>query len=215
MVNLISVEKVSKAFSERPLLDSVSLGVSTGDRIGVVGRNGAGKSTLLSLLAGTGRAAQPDSGRIARSAGLRIGYLRQQDDLSGTVRQAVFGRGATAATDHVWAADARARAVTAELLGGIDLDADATRLSGGERRRTALASLLASDYDVLLLDEPTNHLDLEAIDWLGRHLRDRSSALVVVSHDRWLLDEACEQMWEVESGQVHAYDGGYSAWAST
>jgi ABC transport system ATP-binding/permease protein len=212
MVNLISVEKVSKAFSERPLLDSVSLGVSTGDRIGVVGRNGAGKSTLLSLLAGTGRAAQPDSGRIARSAGLRIGYLRQQDDLSGTVRQAVFGVAATAATDHEWAADARARAVTAELLGGIDLDADATRLSGGERRRTALAALLASDCDVLLLDEPTNHLDLEAIDWLGRHLRDRSSALVVVSHDRWLLDEACDQMWEVESGQVHAYDGGYSAY---
>jgi ABC transport system ATP-binding/permease protein len=212
MVNLISVEKVSKAFSERPLLDSVSLGVSTGDRIGVVGRNGAGKSTLLSLLAGTGRAAQPDSGRIARSAGLRIGYLRQQDDLSGTVRQAVFGVTATAATDHEWAADARARAVTAELLGGIDLEADATRLSGGERRRTALAALLASDCDVLLLDEPTNHLDLEAIDWLGRHLRDRSSALVVVSHDRWLLDEACDQMWEVESGQVHAYDGGYSAY---
>jgi ATP-binding cassette subfamily F protein uup len=212
MVNLISVEKVSKAFSERPLLDSVSLGVSTGDRIGVVGRNGAGKSTLLSLLAGTGRAAQPDSGRIARSAGLRIGYLRQQDDLSGTVRQAVFGAAATAATDHEWAADARARAVTAELLGGIDLDADATRLSGGERRRTALAALLASDCDVLLLDEPTNHLDLEAIDWLGRHLRDRSSALVVVSHDRWLLDEACDQMWEVESGEVHAYDGGYSAY---
>src|ERR1700761_3025141 len=212
MVNLISVEKVSKTFGERPLLDSVSLGVSTGDRIGVVGRNGAGKSTLLSLLAGTGRAAQPDSGRIARSAGLRIGYLRQQDDLSGTVRQAVFGPAATAGNDHVWATDARARSVVAELLGGIDLDADASRLSGGERRRTALASLLASDYDLLLLDEPTNHLDLEAIDWLGRHLRDRGSALVVVSHDRWLLDEACDQMWEVESGHVHAYDGGYSAY---
>src|ERR1700761_8301030 len=212
MVNLISVEKVSKTFGERPLLDSVSLGVSTGDRIGVVGRNGAGKSTLLSLLAGTGRSAQPDSGRIARSAGLRIGYLRQQDDLSGTVRQAVFGPAATADNDHVWAVDARARSVVAELLGGIDLDAGAARLSGGERRRTALASLLAGDYDLLLLDEPTNHLDLEAIDWLGRHLRDRGSALVVVSHDRWLLDEACDQMWEVESGHVHAYDGGYSAY---
>src|ERR1700744_5601773 len=212
MVNLISVEKVSKAFGERPLLDSVSLGVSTGDRIGVVGRNGAGKSTLLSLLAGTGRAAQPDRGRIARSAGLRIGYLRQQDARSARVRPACLGPGATAPTDHVWAADPRARAVTAELLGGIDLDADATRLSGGERRRTALASLLASDYDVLLLDEPTNHLDLEAIDWLGHHLRDRSSALVVVSHDRWMLDEACDQMWEVESGHVHDYDGGYSAY---
>jgi len=209
MVNLISAEKVSKAFGERPLLDSISLGVSTGDRIGVVGRNGAGKSTLLSLLAGSGT---PDTGRIARSAGLRIGYLRQQDDLSGTVRQAVFGPAATADNDHVWAVDARARSVVAELLGGIDLDAGAARLSGGERRRTALASLLAGDYDLLLLDEPTNHLDLEAIDWLGRHLRDRGSALVVVSHDRWLLDEACDQMWEVESGHVHAYDGGYSAY---
>ena len=114
MVNLISAEKISKAFGERPLLDSVSLGVSTGDRIGVVGRNGAGKSTLLSLLAGTGRAAQPDKGRIARSAGLRIGYLRQQDDLSGTVRQAVFGPGATAGNDHVWAVDPRARGSAAQ-----------------------------------------------------------------------------------------------------
>ena len=209
MVNLISAEKVSKAFGERRLLDGVSLGVSTGDRIGVVGRNGAGKSTLLSLLDGT---AEPDSGRIARSAGLRIGYLRQHDDLSGTVRQAVFGAAATAAADHVWAADPRARSVVAELLGGIDLDAGVTRLSGGERRRTALAALLASDCDVLLLDEPTNHLDLEAIDWLGRHLRDRGCAVVVVSHDRWLLDEACDRMWEVESGQVHAYEGGYSAY---
>ncbi|HEY2240420.1 MAG TPA: ATP-binding cassette domain-containing protein, partial [Streptosporangiaceae bacterium] len=220
MVNLISVEKVSKAYGERTLLDRVSLGVSTGDRIGVVGRNGAGKSTLLSLLAGaegavageTGSLVSPDSGRIARSAGLRIGYLRQQDELTGTVRQAVFGPGANPDNDHIWAADPRARGVVAELLGGIDLDADSARLSGGERRRTALASLLASDCDVLLLDEPTNHLDLEAIDWLGRHLRDRGSALVVVSHDRWLLDEACDRMWEVESGQVHAFDGGYSAY---
>ncbi|HEY2518911.1 MAG TPA: ABC-F family ATP-binding cassette domain-containing protein [Streptosporangiaceae bacterium] len=211
-MNLISVEKVSKAFGERTLLDRVSLGVSTGDRIGVVGRNGAGKSTLLSLLAGTDGLAGPDSGRIARSAGLRIGYLRQQDTLTGTVRQAVFGPAATPENDHVWAADPRARGVVAELLGGIDLDAGSARLSGGERRRTALASLLASDCDVLLLDEPTNHLDLEAIDWLGRHLRDRGCALVLVSHDRWLLDEACDRMWEVESGQVHAYDGGYSAY---
>ena len=209
MVNLISVEKVSKAFGERPLLDSISLGVSTGDRIGVVGRNGAGKSTLLSLLAGV---AAPDSGRIARGAGLRVGYLRQQDDLTGTVRQAVFGAGATAETDHLWAADPRTRSVAAELLGGIDLDASVTRLSGGERRRTALASLLVSDCDLLLLDEPTNHLDLEAIDWLGRHLAARGCALVVVSHDRWLLDEACDQMWEVDGGQVYAYDGGYSAY---
>jgi ABC transport system ATP-binding/permease protein len=209
MVNLISVEKAAKAYGERRLLDSVSLGVSTGERIGVVGRNGAGKSTLLSLLAG---AAEPDSGRIARTAGLRLGYLHQRDELSGTVREAVFGPGFSQTTEHVWASDPRARAVVAELLGGIDLDADVSRLSGGERRRTALAGLLTTDRDILLLDEPTNHLDLEAIDWLGAHLRDRGCALVVVSHDRWLLDTACDRMWEVESGQVHAYDGGYSAY---
>ncbi len=209
MVNLISAEKAAKAFGDRTLLDSVSLGVSTGDRIGVVGRNGTGKSTLLSLLAG---AMEADSGRIARTAGLRIGYLRQRDELSGTVREAVFGAGASEAAEHVWASDPRARGVVAELLGGIDLGASTGRLSGGERRRTALASLLVSDADVLLLDEPTNHLDLEAIDWLGRHLRDRGSALVVVSHDRWLLDTACDRMWEVDSGQVYAYEGGYSAY---
>jgi len=209
MVNLISAEKVVKAFGERTLLDSVSLGIATGDRIGVVGRNGAGKSTLLSLLAGT---MEPDSGRIARIAGLRIGYLRQRDELSGTVRQAVFGPGASEAAEHRWASDPRARGVVAELLGGIDLGANTSRLSGGERRRTALASLLVSDVDVLLLDEPTNHLDLEAIDWLGRHLRDRGCALVVVSHDRWLLDTAGDRTWELESGQVFAYDGGYSAY---
>ncbi len=209
MVNLISAEKVVKAFGERTLLDSLSLGIATGDRIGVVGRNGAGKSTLLSLLAGT---MEPDSGRIARTAGLRIGYLRQRDELSGTVRQAVFGPAASEAAEHRWASDPRARGVVAELLGGIDLGANTSRLSGGERRRTALASLLVSDVDVLLLDEPTNHLDLEAIDWLGRHLRDRGCALVVVSHDRWLLDTAGDRTWEVESGQVCAYDGGYSAY---
>jgi ATP-binding cassette subfamily F protein uup len=209
MVNLISAEKVAKTFGERTLLDSVSLGVSTGDRIGVVGRNGAGKSTLLSLLSG---AMEADSGRIARTAAVRIGYLRQRDELSGTVRQAVFGPGASETGDHSWASDPRARGVVAELLGGIDLGASTSRLSGGERRRTALASLLVSDVDVLLLDEPTNHLDLEAIDWLGRHLRDRGSALVVVSHDRWLLDTACDRTWEVDSGQVYAYEGGYSAY---
>src|SRR6201996_7554367 len=173
MGNLISVEKVSKAYGERTLLDRVSLGVATSDHIGVVGRNGAGKSTLLSLLAGADGLAVADSGRIARSAGLRIGYLRQQDELTGTVRQAVFGPGASPDNDHIWAADPRAPGGGAELLGGIDLDAASAQLSGGERRRTALASLLASDDDVLLLDEPTNHLDLEAIDWLRRHLRDR------------------------------------------
>ena len=168
-MNLISLEKAAKAYAHRRLLDGVSLGVSAGDRIGVVGRNGAGKSTLLALLAGT---AAPDEGRVARTAGLRIGYLRQQDQLTGTVGQIVFGAGWQATGSAPWEADPRARAIVAELLPGIGLDAPAAPLSGGERRRVALAGLLVTERDVLLLDEPTNHLDIEAIDWLGRHLRE-------------------------------------------
>jgi ABC transport system ATP-binding/permease protein len=218
-VNLISLEKVAKAYAHSSLLDGVSLGVSTGDRIGVVGRNGAGKSTLLALLAGV---TEPDDGRVARSAGLRLGYLPQADRLAGTVRQIVFGPAdgraaaepgtATPGQGIPWQADPRARAVVAELLPGISIDDPAGQLSGGERRRVALAALLVAERDVLLLDEPTNHLDIEAIDWLGEHLRDRGCAVVVVSHDRWLLDAVCERTWEVDRGQVHAAEGGYSAY---
>jgi ABC transport system ATP-binding/permease protein len=218
-VNLISLEKAAKAYAHRRLLDGISIGVSAGDRIGVVGRNGAGKSTLLALLAGR---AEPDEGRVAMAAGLRLGYLPQDSRLAGPVGQIVFsGPGGFAAarpdrTRSPWEADPRARAVVAELLPGISLDAQAGRLSGGERRRVALAALLVAERDVLLLDEPTNHLDLEAIDWLGRHLRDRAGngrcAVVVVSHDRWLLDTVCERTWEVDRGQVHAAEGGYSAY---
>jgi ABC transport system ATP-binding/permease protein len=212
-MNLISLEKAAKSYAHRRLLDGVSLGVSAGDRIGVVGRNGAGKSTLLALLAGT---AAPDEGRVARAAGLRIGYLPQQGQLTGTVGQIVFGAGARAAGSAPWEADPRARAIVAELLPGIGLDAPAGPLSGGERRRVALAALLVAERDVLLLDEPTNHLDIEAIDWLGRHLRDSASngqsAVIVVSHDRWLLDTVCERTWEVDRGQVHSAEGGYSAY---
>jgi ATP-binding cassette subfamily F protein uup len=208
-MNLISLEKAAKAYAHRRLLDGVSLGVSAGDRIGVVGRNGAGKSTLLALLAGT---AVPDEGRVARTAGLRLGFLPQQDQLTGTVGQIVFGAGWRATESAPWEADPRARAIVAELLPGIGLDAPAAPLSGGERRRVALAGLLVAERDVLLLDEPTNHLDIEAIDWLGRHLRDRSSAVIVVSHDRWLLDTVCERTWEVDRGQVHSAEGGYSAY---
>jgi len=206
VANLISLEKVSKAYAPRILLDGVSLGISAGERIGVVGRNGAGKSTLLTLLAGV---AEPDSGRVARTSGLRVGYLPQRDTFSGTVAEIAFGR---LAGHQAWERDARLRAVVAELLSGIGLDADVARLSGGERRRVALTGLLAADLDILLLDEPTNHLDLEAIDWLGRHLAARSGALVVVSHDRWLLDTACDEMWEVAGGQVYQHEGGYSAY---
>ena len=220
-MNLISLEKAAKAYAHRTLLDGVSLGVSAGDRVGVVGRNGAGKSTLLGLLAGR---IVPDSGRVAMAAGLRLGYLPQSDQLAGTVGEIVFslggargGRpprseqgGGAAATP--WEADPRARAIMAELLPGVGLDTQAGQLSGGERRRVALASLLVAERDVLLLDEPTNHLDIEAIDWLGRHLRERGCAVVVVSHDRWLLDLVCERTWEVDRGQVHSADGGYSAY---
>src|ERR1700722_10667921 len=208
-MNLISLEKATKAYAHRRLLDGVSLGVSAGDRIGVVGRNGAGKSTLLALLAGT---TSPDEGRVARTTGLRLGYLRQQDQLTGTVGQIVFGAGWRATESAPWGADPRARAIVAELLPGIGLDGPAAPLSGGERRRVALASLLVAEPDVLLLDEPTNHLDIEAIDWLGRHLRDRGSAVIVVSHDRWLLETVGERTWEGDRGQGHSAEGGYSAY---
>jgi len=207
-VNLISLEKVAKAYANRALLDGVSLGVSAGDRIGVVGRNGAGKSTLLALLAGT---IMPDAGRVARTSGLRVGYLPQAGQLTGTVGQIVFGDPDSLA-QAPFQADPRARAVVAELLPGISLQAPAGQLSGGEQRRVALAALLVVERDVLLLDEPTNHLDLEAIDWLGRNLRDRGCAVIVVSHDRWLLDTVCERTWEVDRGQVYAAEGGYSAY---
>jgi len=205
-MNLISLERIAKAYGPRVLLDGVSLGVNEGERIGVVGRNGAGKSTLLGLLAGT---AEPDSGRIARMSGLRVGYLPQGDALSGIVGEIAFGARYAGGT---WERDPQARSVAAELLAGVSLDSDVRRLSGGERRRVALTALLAADRDILLLDEPTNHLDIEAIDWLGRHLRDRGGALVVVSHDRWLLDTACDEMWEVADGQVYQHEGGYSAY---
>jgi ATP-binding cassette subfamily F protein uup len=207
-MNLISLEKAAKAYAHRTLLDGVSIGVSAGDRIGVVGRNGAGKSTLLALLGGR---TEPDTGRVAMASGLRLGYLPQSDRLVGQVGEIVFG-GAVGAAGTPWEADPRARAIMAELLPGISLDAETGQLSGGERRRVALAALLVAERDVLLLDEPTNHLDIEAIDWLGRHLRDRGCAVIVVSHDRWLLDTVCDRTWEVDRGQVHSAEGGYSAY---
>jgi ABC transport system ATP-binding/permease protein len=206
-MNLISLERVAKSYAHRSLLDGISLGVSAGERIGIVGRNGAGKSTLLGLLAGV---IEPDGGRVARTSGLRIGYLHQADQLTGTVAEVLFAD--RVRSQVPWESDPLARSVVTELVGDIDLAAQAAWLSGGERRRVALASLFAAERDVLLLDEPTNHLDLEAIDWLGRHLRDRGSAVVVVSHDRWLLDTVCDRTWEVDRGQVHSAEGGYSAY---
>ncbi len=215
-MNLVNLEAAAKAFGPRVLLDQVSLGVADGDRVGVVGRIGAGKSTLLAALAGpalTGPArdshTELDAGRVTHAGGLSLGYLAQADELDGRIGDLVFGAGVA---EHTWAADPRAREVAGALLGGLDLDGQAGRLSGGEGRRVALAALLATPRDLLLLDEPTNHLDIEAISWLAGFLRRNAAAYVVVTHDRWFLDETCDRTWEVAGGQVHAYQGGYSAY---
>jgi ABC transport system ATP-binding/permease protein len=204
-VNLINVEGLRKAYGAVPLLDGVALGVDARDRIGVVGRNGSGKSTLVSLLAGH---AEPDSGRVTHARGLRIAHLGQRDTLpdGATVRELVLGE----RPEHEWAGDARVRDILAGLLPGMPLDAPVRGMSGGERRRVALAAVLVPPTDLLLLDEPTNHLDIEAIDWLAGHLKDRT--LIVVTHDRWFLDEVTDRTWEVADGRVHRYDGGYSAY---
>ena len=204
-MNLVNLESAAKAYAPRVLLDRVSLGVAAGDRIGVVGRNGAGKTTLLATLAGRG---ELDSGRVTRAGGISAGYLAQEDRLAGRVRELVFGT----VPEHTWAADPRTRSVAESLLGGMDLDAEADRMSGGERRRVALAALLCGHHDLLLLDEPTNHLDIEAIGWLAGYLREHGPAYVVVTHDRWFLDAVCERTWEVADGKVHSYLGGYSAY---
>ncbi len=204
---LVTMETVVAAFGTRTLLDGVSLGVGTGERIGVVGRNGAGKSTLLKLLAGE---AVPDAGRVVQAGSLRVGILAQDDRLSPTmtVRQVVVGD----VPDHVWAADPRRRSVLAGL-GLLDrLDDTVGQSSGGERRRTALAALLVDDLDLLILDEPTNHLDVEGVAWLASHLVSWRGGLLVATHDRWFLDEVCERVWEVVDGRVDAYEGGYSAY---
>ena len=204
-MNLVNLETAVKAYGPRVLLDGVSLGVSAGDRIGVVGRNGAGKTTLLAVLAGV---TQLDSGRATRVRDATIGYLPQSADVTGPVRELVFG----SMSEHEWAADARSRGVVAALLSGIGAGVAAERLSGGERRRVALAALLLGTHDLLLLDEPTNHLDLEAIRWLAGYLREQARAVVAVTHDRWFLDAVTERTWEVADGQVHSFEGGYSAY---
>ncbi len=210
--NLVSLESVSKDYGTRTVLDRISLGVGEGERIGVVGRNGDGKTTLISILA---RQREPDSGRVTHAGGVRLGVLTQGDSLdpAATVRQAVIGDLA----DHEWAGEARVRDVLTGLFGGLDLpglpqglDTVIGPLSGGERRRVALAALLIAEQDLIVLDEPTNHLDVEGIAWLAEHLRARRSALVVVTHDRWFLDQVCTRMWDVQRGTVHGYDGGYS-----
>ncbi|MEN8705042.1 MAG: ABC-F family ATP-binding cassette domain-containing protein [Nocardioides marinisabuli] len=204
--NLVNLEKVSKSYGVRPLLTEVSLGIGEGMRIGIVGRNGDGKTTLLEVLTGIEK---PDSGRVSMTRGLHVGYLHQGDELvdTHTVREAVLG----GMEDHEWAADPRTREVVEELLAGVALDRAVTGLSGGERRRCSLAALLLGEHDLIILDEPTNHLDVEAVAWLAAHLVKRSSAMVVVTHDRWFLDAVCQWTWEVHDGVVDAYEGGYAA----
>ena len=217
MANLVSVERASLALGTTIILEGVSLGVSSDTRVGVVGRNGGGKTTLLRVLAGL----QPvDEGRVTMLGSLTVAMLTQVDTLDplSTVRRAVLGD----LPEHVWAGDPRIRDVLDGLLGGIDapdvggLEAIVGPLSGGERRRLALAALLVADDDLLLLDEPTNHLDVEGVAWLAAHLATRrtrpGTAVVTVTHDRWFLDEVATTTWEVVDGQVSSYDGGYAAY---
>ncbi|GAA1086585.1 ABC-F family ATP-binding cassette domain-containing protein [Nocardiopsis composta] len=205
-MNLVNLQDVSLAYGPLVLLDDVSLGIEEGDRIGVVGRNGGGKSTLLAVLA---QHTEPDSGRVVHNRGLRVGFLHQRDRFpDATVGEFVLGDLA----EHEWAGDARARDVLSGLLGGWNLGGPMADLSGGERRRAALARLLIDDHDLIVLDEPTNHLDIEGIAWLARHLSGRREALVVVTHDRWFLDAATTRTWEVVDGRVERYEGGYAAY---
>ena len=227
MAHLLGVENLRLTVGSRLLLDDVTLGLEDGTRVGVLGPNGAGKSTLLAALAGR---REPDGGRVTRTGGVSVALLSQADDLppGATVRTAIHGQ----TPEHEWASDPAVRDIHAGLIADLDLDADVATLSGGQRRRVALAAVLTRRADVVILDEPTNHLDVEGVDWLARHLRARfngpggraSGALVTVTHDRWFLDAICTNVWEVVpgvdpgggrpqvAGRIETYDGGYAAY---
>jgi ATP-binding cassette subfamily F protein uup len=209
--NLVNLEGVSKAFDIRPLLTKVSIGVSEGDRIGIVGRNGAGKSTLMKIIAGIEKA---DEGRVTQGNSVRVGMLSQVDvaDKTATVGDLVIGDRAK----HEWASDPKIREVFTGLFGGFDdhlFERVFVTLSGGEKRRVGLAKLLIDELDLIMLDEPTNHLDVEGVDWLAQYLNARRDlAVLVVTHDRWFLDAVTDRTWEVVGGVLEEYDGGYSAY---
>ena len=209
--NLVNLEGISKAFDIRPLLTKVSIGVSEGDRIGIVGRNGAGKSTLMKIIAGIESA---DEGRVTQGNSVRVGMLSQVDlaDKNATVGDLVIGDRAK----HEWASDPKIREVFTGLFGGFDdhlFERVFVTLSGGEKRRVGLAKLLIDELDLIMLDEPTNHLDVEGVDWLAQHLNARKDlAVLVVTHDRWFLDAVTDRTWEVVGGALEEYDGGYSAY---
>ncbi len=208
---LIGCERLGHEWPGKRVLVDQTLGVYEGDRVGIVGQNGDGKSTLLSVL---DKSVEPDEGTVTYRRGITVGTLGQADELSDddSVGHAIVGDLPT----FEWASDARVRDILDELVGDLDWDARVGDLSGGQRRRADLARLLVGRWDVLLLDEPTNHLDLHAIRWLARHLASRwpsgTGALLVVTHDRWFLDEVCTSMWEVHDGRVEPFEGGYSAY---
>ncbi|PPB49603.1 glycerophosphodiester phosphodiesterase [Arthrobacter pityocampae] len=211
MAHLLGAESLSVAFVTRTILDNVSLGLEAGDRIGVVGRNGDGKSTLMRLLA---QRSAPDSGRVTKRRDVSVGYLDQSDVLDGDleVGRAIVGDQA----DHEWASNPKIRDVMGGLVSEVDWHAKVSSLSGGQKRRVALAKLLIADDDVIMLDEPTNHLDVEGVAWLARHLQQRwrptEGGMLVVTHDRWFLDEVCNHTWEVHDAVVDDFDGGYAAY---
>lgn len=211
MAHLLGAQAIRLEYPNSVVLDSAALGIGEGDRIGVVGRNGGGKSSLLRILAGT---LDPTEGLVTRRGGLRIGVLEQDDalDADATVGYTLVGE----AAEHEWASDPKIRDVIAGLVGDLDWQARVGTLSGGQRRRLGLAALLIGEWDVLMLDEPTNHLDVEGIAWLARHLKNRwpknVGGLLVVTHDRWFLDEVANSMWEVHDGVVEPFEGGYAAY---
>lgn len=211
MAHLLGAERISLSFATTDVFDDLTIGVQDGDRIGIVGKNGDGKSTLIRLLAGI---QQPDSGQITKKSDVRVGILDQLDNFpsGATVASVVVGD----LPEHEWAGNSVIRDIFGGLLSDFEFDDLVESLSGGQRRRVALAALLAGDWDIIMLDEPTNHLDIEGVDWLARHLRSRwgasAGALLVVTHDRWFLDEVCLSTWEVHDGKVDVYDGGYASY---
>ena len=211
MAHLLGAEALHLEYPTRVIFDSITIGLNEGDRIGIVGRNGDGKSTLLRMLAGR---LEPDSGRVTRRGGITLAMLDQADDLDDelTVHQAIIGD----LDEHVWAGDPKVRDVIAGLASDIPWETKVAELSGGQRRRVALAAILIGDHDVVFLDEPTNHLDVEGIAWLAGHLKRRWAAnaggLVVVTHDRWFLDEICTATWEVHDRIIEPFEGGYAAY---
>ena len=211
MAHLLGAERIRLSFATTRVFEDLTIGVQDGDRIGVVGRNGDGKSTLIKLFA---RIQEPDSGQITKRGDVRVGLLDQFDQFapSQTISEVVVGDTA----EHEWAGNPKIRDIFQGLLKDFDFDQKVSELSGGQRRRVALAALLAKDWDILMLDEPTNHLDIEGVAWLAQHLKTRwgkaSGGLLVVTHDRWFLDEVCNLTWEVHDGIVEIYDGGYASY---